>query len=247
MICGIGMIRATAFLTRSIRQESRLVSHHVMRGALAIVILGLFAAQLMMSATMGAAGYSFARTIASTSYWFLTVVGLLYFCIAITEEKEEDTLPLIRMTGVSNFSLLIGKSLPRLAIAGLFLMVIAPFVVLSITMGGVVIENLVACLLGMLCYAFLLSQIGLLASVVSSDSRRAIGVASVLWFVFEYGYLVAGLLSFGFAERRWLFLASKMEELASEMQKLVTPDGISVLDPELHFGELSDVLWTLTV
>jgi hypothetical protein len=34
---------------------------------------------------------------------------------------------------------------------------------------------------------------------------------------------------------------------ASEMQKVLTPDGISVLDPELHFGELSDVLWTLTV
>ena len=29
---------------------------------------------------------------------------------------------------------------------------------------------------------------------------------------------------------------------ASEMQKVVTLDGISVLDPELHFGELSDVL-----
>lgn len=31
------------------------------------------------------------------------------------------------------------------------------------------------------------------------------------------------------------------------MQDLVTPDGISVLDPELHFGELSNVLWSLTV
>jgi hypothetical protein len=31
------------------------------------------------------------------------------------------------------------------------------------------------------------------------------------------------------------------------MQKEVTPDGISVLDPELHFGELSNVLWALTV
>lgn len=34
---------------------------------------------------------------------------------------------------------------------------------------------------------------------------------------------------------------------ASEMQKVITSEGISVLDPELHFGELSDVLWTLTV
>jgi hypothetical protein len=29
------------------------------------------------------------------------------------------------------------------------------------------------------------------------------------------------------------------------MQKLVTPDGIPLLDPDLHFGELSDVLLTL--
>ena len=39
-------VRTTAFLTRSIRQESRLISHHVMRGLLALVILivgaGLF-------------------------------------------------------------------------------------------------------------------------------------------------------------------------------------------------------------
>jgi len=34
---------------------------------------------------------------------------------------------------------------------------------------------------------------------------------------------------------------------AEGMQEVVTPEGISVQDPELHFGELSDVLWTLTV
>jgi hypothetical protein len=34
---------------------------------------------------------------------------------------------------------------------------------------------------------------------------------------------------------------------SANMQNVVTPDGISVLDLELHFGELSDVLWTLTV
>ena len=34
---------------------------------------------------------------------------------------------------------------------------------------------------------------------------------------------------------------------SADMQKVITPDGIAVLDPELHFGELSDVLCTLTV
>jgi hypothetical protein len=34
---------------------------------------------------------------------------------------------------------------------------------------------------------------------------------------------------------------------SEKLEKSVTPDGVSVLDLELHFGQLSDVLWTLTV
>jgi hypothetical protein len=34
---------------------------------------------------------------------------------------------------------------------------------------------------------------------------------------------------------------------SEEMQEATTPEGVSVLDPELHFGELSNVLWSLTV
>ena len=33
---------------------------------------------------------------------------------------------------------------------------------------------------------------------------------------------------------------------STDRQKVATPDGISLLDSELHFGELSDVLWTFT-
>ena len=187
--------RAAAFLVRSIRQESRQLSLHLMRGALAIVILLLFLLQLNASSRFGAAGSRFAGVIIHTFYWFLTVVGLLYFSVAITEEKEEETLPLLRMTGVTNFALLIGKSLPRLAVAGLFVLVVMPFTVLSITMGGVVTEQLLSCLLGLLCYSFLLSQLGLLASTLASDSRRAFSLALVLWVGFEAGHYLFWILS----------------------------------------------------
>ncbi len=30
-------------------------------------------------------------------------------------------------------------------------------------------------------------------------------------------------------------------------QKKETPDGIAVLDLDLHFGQLSEILWTLTI
>ena len=46
---------------------------------------------------------------------------------------------------------------------------------------------------------------------------------------------------------KWIFSAFDCRVDEDGMQDVVTPDGISVLDPELHFGELSDVLWTLTV
>lgn len=184
-------MRATAFLTRSIRQESRLVSHHLMRGGLAVLIMALFMMQLATSSMFGAAGSRFASSIVNSFYWFMTIVGLLYYSVAITEEKEEETLPLLRMTGVSNFALLIGKSMPRLAVAALFVLVVSPFMVLSITMGGVVTEQLVSCLLGLICYSFLLSQLGLLASTVAADARRAFTLALILWFTFELGhYLV---------------------------------------------------------
>lgn len=164
---GVRSLRAIAFLTRSIRQESRLFSHHLIRGGLAGMVLFMFILQLTASSRFGAAGSRFATSIVMAFYWFLTILGLLYYSVAITEEKEEDTLPLLRMTGVSNFALLTGKSIPRLAIAALFLLVVSPFLVLSMTMGGVVAEQLVACLLGLLCYSFLLSQLGLLASTVA--------------------------------------------------------------------------------
>ncbi len=187
-------VRAVAFLTRSIRQESRLISHHFMRGALALVILFLFAAQLSTSVMFGAAGSRFAGMIMQTSYWFLTLIGLMYFSVAITEEKEEDTLPLLRMTGVSVFSLLLGKSVPRLAIVVLFLLVVSPFLMLSITLGGVVSEQLWASLMGMLTYAFCLSQVGLLCSTICATGRKAFSASLFLWFLIELGYLLTWIL-----------------------------------------------------
>jgi hypothetical protein len=34
---------------------------------------------------------------------------------------------------------------------------------------------------------------------------------------------------------------------AEGMQDVVIPEGISVLDPALNFGDLSNILWSLTV
>ena len=66
------------------------------------------------------------------------------------------------MTGVSTFGLLIGKSVPRLTLSVLFLLVISPFLLLALTVGGVTSSGILLRLFTLLTYSFLLSQLGLL-------------------------------------------------------------------------------------
>jgi hypothetical protein len=176
-----------AFLTRSIRQESRLLSHHAVRGAMVLLTLVAFFSQVVVSPRLGASGLMLVTKISDYCYYSLTLLGIMYFSLAITEEKEEETLPLLRMTGVRNFTLLIGKSIPRLAIVVLLMMVAAPFLLLSVTLGGVLPDQIFALILGMMCYAFCLSQLGLFCSTISRNSRRAVSTNILMWMALEFG------------------------------------------------------------
>lgn len=187
-------MRSTAFLVRSIRQDSRLVTHHAMRAAMAVVILYLFFIQMNFARLRVGAGGIFAREVVFCCYWFLTLVGGMHFCTAIVEEKEEQTLPLLRMTGASAFSILAGKSLPRLMVAVLFLVSVAPFLILSISLGGVLPLGLIGAILSIVCYAIMLSQIGLLASVVSKSASVAFSVTCFLWAGVELSHWWLGML-----------------------------------------------------
>ena len=197
-------MRATAFLMRSIRQDSRLLSHHLMRGAMAFLILYLFFMQYRVFALRAAAGSQFANTVINCCYWFLTLVGGIHFSTAIVEEKEEQTLTLLRMTGASAFSILAGKSIPRLAIVILFLCVVAPFLMLAMTLGGLVPLGLLSAILGICCYSIMLSQVGLLASVVCKDASRAFAVTAVGWVALELSHWWYGMAE-QLSKPRYLF------------------------------------------
>ncbi|MFN9968988.1 MAG: ABC transporter permease subunit, partial [Phycisphaerae bacterium] len=167
------LTRASAFTTRSIREESRLLTHHLLRGGIALSILIALFLQGVNSVFFGAAGLRLYSSICFLVYWFLTIAGTLYFSLAIAEEKDEGTLPLLQMTGVSDFALLLGKSIPRLAIVFLIQLVILPFSILSITLGGLTPGQLIASQICLLCYSFLLCEIGLLAGTVARSGTRA--------------------------------------------------------------------------
>lgn len=242
------MSRASAFLTRSLRQESRLIFHHLTRGALAFFILLAIFLQLSVASRFGSAGSRLFEMIMQLSYWFLSVAGNLYFSVALIEEKEEGTLPLLRMTGVSDFSLLAGKSLPRLVVVILLLLVVMPFTMLSITLGGVWIGQILATHTGFLCYAFLLCQTGLLSGTLCRTGRGAFTLSSVLWFAFELGFSLLLLAAESCQEFGFLNSAFRLQETAAWLKErstimsvsrwLTMDEGDSIWHPQASFSLL---------
>jgi len=208
--------QTNAFLTRSIRQESRLLSHHLVRCAMVLLMMYLLLAQVVGAQQRAASGLDLIRSVMSCCYWCLTLLGIMYFSVAITEEKEEETLPLLRMTGVRNRTLLLGKSLPRLAVVVLLILVASPFLMLAVTLGGVVSEQIFASLLGLMCYAFCLSQIGLFASTVCRNSSRAVSSTFLLWLLLEFGSWLFDLGAFAADEWGFDFLEDRLRSIGGK-------------------------------
>lgn len=156
------------------------------RAAMCVVILCIFIAGLVTAASRNAMGGAFVGRVMTCCYWFVTLLGGVYFSTAIVEEKEEQTLPLLRMTGAPPSAILLGKSIPRLAFVLSFLIVVLPFVFLSVTLGGVLFRGMLTAALGVLCYSVMMSQLGLFCSVIARDSQRAFSMTLVIWIALEF-------------------------------------------------------------
>ncbi len=165
------------------------------------VILVLFFAEAYSYSIRAGVGGQFANKVMNCCYWFVTLLGGIYFSTAIVEEKEERTLPLLKMTGASSFTILLGKSGPRLISVVLLLLVLAPFLILAITLGGVLQRGIVTAFLGILIYSVMFCQLGLLTSVISRDSQRAFSKMLLAWVVVElapwWSWLIARGTQYG--------------------------------------------------
>ena len=135
-----------AMLHRAIRLDARLWRTHLFRlGFALLVYFGLWYAQISTAVTLvGAPGLKLFHTMAWLNVVLISLAGISFFSTAITEEKEEETLGLLKLAGVNPLGLLLGKSTSRLLGAILLLLVQLPFTLLAITLGGVTLEQVVA-------------------------------------------------------------------------------------------------------
>ena len=178
---------ALALFERALRLESRsAVICWVRAGLLAILLIFLYPLQRMAGyGWYGAPGLRFLQEMVWLNLALITLAGLSYFASAITEEKEEMTLGLLRMTDLSPVAILLGKSTSRLIGALLLLLVQVPFILLAVTLGGVSTLQIAAAYGTLLAYLFLLCNLALLFSVMFRNTGTA-GAFTILFLVFFF-------------------------------------------------------------
>jgi ABC-type transport system involved in multi-copper enzyme maturation permease subunit len=115
---------------------------------------------------------------------FIALAALSIFPGAIAEEKEDDTLTLLRMTNLSALSILFGKSTTRLLAALLLLAVQIPFTLMAITLGGVGMKQVWGAYAVLGATTFFLCNLSLIASVYCRTAMRAGFLTAILGIFF---------------------------------------------------------------
>ena len=189
-------IRSFALVTRAMRVESRSIMTYLMRAMLCGTIFLFLISAHIQAAWRGAPGIALFNSIIVINFMAIALVGLTYFANVITEEREELTLGLLRMTGLNSFTILAGKSLSRLLAAAILILVQFPFTLLAITLGGVSLTQILAAYATLIAFLLIVSAIGVFCSVLARTGAGAAAVALVFLLVF----LLSPALFFGFAQ-----------------------------------------------
>lgn len=175
-----------ALLTRALRLEARSWKPYALRlGLLAVLTLVVMAQR--SSAFAGAPGLQLFSAAGFLNLVAVLMIGAPVFASVVTEEREEGTLGLLLMTGMRPVALLLGKSVSRLISVVLIILVQLPFTLLARLLGGISLTQILATYICLLGVAALLSQAGLLASVLFGRSRDAVGATVAV----TLGFLVA--------------------------------------------------------
>ncbi len=186
-----------ALFIRSLREDARTKFTPISRAALVLVILFFITVNQRNFAAQPAPGLTVFYMVMMVNLFGLVLGGITAFCSAITEEKEDDTLGLLRMTNLSPLAILFGKGISRLVSGALLIVAQLPFTILCVALGGVSATTIWKGYEVLLCTLFFLCNLGLLMSVLSRRTGMAVALAVLIGAVIYVG--VPMYYSLGFA------------------------------------------------
>lgn len=240
------MKRATAALfSWSLRADAGSTTPHVVRGAIALVVLLSVSAAYADALSAVGPGLRFFRLICYVNVFLITVAGMSYFVSAVTEEKDSGTLALLRLAGAPPLAIILSKSTSRLISALMLILIQLPFTFLAVTLGGVTWFQIVAAYLALTAWMCLTANLALLCSVTAPTSGRAATRAiSVLLLFFAAGPAAHAVTTATLP--KWVPAAvPQVAEIIYQIQHVlsVTPRLDSVLSPAGVTSLLSPQFW----
>lgn len=162
-----------SLLDRELHLDARSWKGYAFRVAMLIVIwLCLYGAE-KTSRFVGAPGKKFFVSLMVVDLILVTLAGLSVFAAAITEEKEERTLGLMRMTALNPVAILLGKSSAKLMTVLVLLVAQVPFTLLAVAMGGVSTTQIIAAYVLLAAYVVFVANAALFWSVVCKRTAWA--------------------------------------------------------------------------
>jgi len=226
--------KTLAMAVRGMRTDARHSASHIMRLIIAInVLLCLYFVHQMDVIGVGAPGLMMFTFLIWSNMIFTTFAAPLFFANAISEEKEERTLALLKIANVSAGTILIGKIVPRIASLLLILIVQLPFMLLAVALGGVSGHQIAAGFSAILSYVVMMGCIGLFASVVAPTTNRAVFYATIMSLIFLFSPLIV-----------WLFYSTVAAPIGNPSLSENTLNAIQYLSDINIFVKINSVLTT---
>lgn len=204
---------------QSLTLDARRVGMHAVRfGLLAVLYAAVVVSRWNVTVSAGGLWLFHAQLLITAFY--MSVNAIYGFSQTIAEDKEDGSLGLMRMAGVSGLAILLGKTLSRLFDASLLLALQVPFTLVAITLGGVAMAQVYAAYVALATYLWLLASVGVAASVICRDGGRAARATTM--FVALYALPVCIPLAARwawpmgvklFAAYRWISLPMRLLEI----------------------------------
>ncbi len=177
-----------ALLSRALKLDARHRAGHFIRlGSVLLIFVFLITAHVT-SAGVGAPGLRFFLLISWLNLALICLSAASYFATAVTEEKEEGTLGLLQLAGISPLGLLLGKGTSRLISALMLFLGQLPFALLSISLGGITAHQILATYVALGAFLAFTANVALLCSVVFRRSGSA-----CVWMMLFLGLWLGGV------------------------------------------------------
>lgn len=209
----ISSARRSSFvmLARTIRADFRSLSPYLLRFAIFLVLVFAISATQQEARRSGAPGLTLFFFILASNVFAIVLAALGFFAPAITEEKEEGTLDLLKLANIGPLSLILGKAGSRLFSAVVILLCQVPFLILVLGFGGVSPGQLQAGFMYLFSFLMATAGLALLASSASQRTRSAVGLTIMFLVTF---YIILPFLYSGSAPRLALSKAQLFQSLS---------------------------------